>query len=165
MVMEYGVRRRPRNLFIPVMIVTIVAAVAIVVGWGVWDLIQSRRASIAEARTWTVAGPPCPLLSPDAPPDPTLQALQTSHFHRVTFVRAHGDMECSDVADDGGRGMADYPVCQFSHPGMLKVDTGHGVVAYDLPPLRPATVAVRHGKPSCVVGSSVDFLWRPGMGR
>jgi len=88
---------------------------------------------------------------------PTARPLQLTTFGHARFAREHGATLCSDIATDGGRGLGQFPICQFDHPGVLGVSTRRGVYWFWAGFMSPATVSVEHGVPTCVIGANQDF--------
>jgi hypothetical protein len=121
------------------------------------DWLQHRREGIADYKAWMVAGPRCPPPPKAMPGAPAARPLQITNFGGVGFARQHGATQCSDIAADGGRGYGSFPVCQFDHPGVLEVSTRRGLYRFRAGIMNPATVSVRDGIPTCVVGASQDF--------
>jgi len=152
MALDYGARRKPRRG-----VVIISGAVLAVLAIGALILVTAhdRQTRIAEAKAWTVSGPPCARVAgvawdaADAP-------LQIVDFGKARFARAHGATRCNEIGYDGGRSDDVFPVCQFDHPGRLEITTDHGATLFELGPLDPATVSVEHGVAHCVVGHSRD---------
>ncbi len=122
---------------------------------GVESLERANRMS--EARAWTVSGPRCHPVSPDALAASAEAPSQVTPFGGVRFARTHGALRCDEIGDDQGRSDDTLPVCQFDHPGALAVTTRRGTWAFHLAPLQPATVQVRHDVPQCVLGASVQI--------
>ncbi|HEY5411197.1 MAG TPA: hypothetical protein VIJ94_10775 [Caulobacteraceae bacterium] len=116
---------------------------------GTW--LQQEPANIAKATRWTVAGPPCPAVSPRALADTVVKPGGAFQYDDVTFSRAYGHVYCDEIHDDGGRGLGSHPVCQFTGPAVLKVTTPKGSF-YFAPSTGPATVAVAGDIPTCVRG-------------
>ena len=100
---------------------------------------------------WTIAGPPCP---PPAPPPKVRVRWRGEHvfeYGEVRFSRQFGAVNCAAVPDGGFFETKTYRVCQFTAPGKVVV-TAPGLEAAFEPGRRPATVTVRHGAASCVLG-------------
>ena len=98
---------------------------------------------------WTIAGPPCP------PPTPTVRVRSRGEhvfeYGDVWFSRQFGAVNCAAVPDGGFFETRTYRVCQFTAPGKVVVSAPGVEAAFD-PGRRPATVTVRHGAASCVLG-------------
>ena len=107
----------------------------------------------ALAREWTIAGPPCPAISSQAYAAGPVKASQAFDLGDVRFARGFGHVSCSYIASDGGRGLDDYPVCQFTSPGALHITTPKGEF-YFAPSTGPATVSVPNGAPHCVMAGN-----------
>ena len=66
--------------------------------------------------------------------------------------RQHGDVSCVAPPDGNPLDPKSYTVCQFPAPATVSVAIGDRTVIFQPGPGRPATVTVRDGKVSCVVG-------------
>jgi hypothetical protein len=119
---------------------------------GVAQQNQQRQAAIAEARSWMVAGPPCPVVSRLSDIG-FLPTLRTVRFDGVRFGRAYSFMMCSDIADDGGRGQGSVSVCRFNDPMVVEVTTPKRHAIF-FTRTQPATISVDHGQPKCVLNRS-----------
>lgn len=113
-----------------------------------------RNERIADARAWTILGPPCPTITEAELTHELGKGFRSFDYGDVTFSRRDGDVECAPVYYDGGRGDAFYPVCQFSGPGDLRVRTGRGEWRFRPGPGRPATVSAPHGEAGCVLATA-----------
>lgn len=98
---------------------------------------------------WAIGGPAC-----EVPAEPV-------HFHRppqnfsyrgVGFSRQYGNVNCIVAPEGNILSSTGHTVCQFSSPGAVKVTAGGRSVTYEPGFGRPATVSIRDGEPSCVVG-------------
>jgi hypothetical protein len=69
----------------------------------------------------------------------------------VSFTRPFGAVSCVSIPEDGLT-RENYRVCQFNNPGAVTVETDAARTVFQPPVGRRATVTVRHGKASCVVG-------------
>ena len=63
-----------------------------------------------------------------------------------------GGADCAAVPDGGFFSSNVYHVCQFTDPEMLIVASGGRAVAFEQGHGRRATVSLRRGKFSCVIG-------------
>ena len=133
---------------VAIVIVLLVGAPAAYFGWQ-----RHIEKATALAREWTIAGPPCPSITSQAYRAGPVKASQTFALGEVSFGRAFGHVSCSYIASDGGRGMDDYPVCQFTSPAVLHVATPKGEF-YFAPSTGPATVSVPKGVPQCVMAGN-----------
>lgn len=146
-----------RNRLAPAIIVTVVVLGAVTAGFMWW--LQQRHAAtqLAEAREWAVSGPPCPVLDKAAFEAQPFPAAQQFQIFDMTFWRSSSLASCAAVLDNAGKGPGLVPTCQFSAPRLVRVQTAKGDY-YFAPGLgHAATVTVRGGVPSCVLGSSIKF--------
>lgn len=100
---------------------------------------------------WTIAGPACP---PPAPP-PLMpvrsRGVQAFEYKEIRFERQSGAVNCAALPEGSLWSPRAYPVCQFTGPGKLVVDLPTGEAAFE-PGTQRATVTVRHGAATCVLG-------------
>jgi hypothetical protein len=98
---------------------------------------------------WVIAGPACPVVG------------HAMWFHRpphkfsyqgVDFTRQYGSVSCMVLPDDGALSKARHTTCQFSSPAAVSVTAGGQTTIYEPGIGHPATVTIRDGRPSCVVG-------------
>jgi hypothetical protein len=151
---DHGVQRplRRRALIIGAWTMMAMAAAALVA-----VAVVDRSTRMSAAREWTASGPACArstataLLAADEAPD------QITMYKGVRFARAHGAVRCNTIGYNEGRSGEDFPVCEFDHPGGVEVTTSFGRSDFMLSPMSAATVQVRHGIPSCVVGSTMEI--------
>jgi hypothetical protein len=123
-------------------------------------VLAQRRVEVIRAQAWTVRGPPCPILSEPAYRRVARPAGQAFFYHDAHFARADGMANCVEIAENGGRGPAHGPTCQFNSPTTLVIDTPRGRFRYATG-LSPATVTVLRDQPRCVLGGGIGTLW-PG---
>jgi hypothetical protein len=120
-----------------------------------WQLtaryLHIRAERIADARAWTIEGPPCAEVTEAELAQDLGKGFQSFDYGDATFFRRDGDVECAPVYYDGGRGDAFYPACQFTRPGDLRVRTARGEWRFRPGPGRPATVSAPHGEARCVL--------------
>jgi hypothetical protein len=112
------------------------------------------RGSIAhaDAVAWTVKGPACEELGKDQFAARGLMGIKVSNYETITVSREDGAVSCASIRNDGGYGLGDYPVCQFSHPVAVVVRDQNGDHFFDTHD-RPATISTAHGKVSCVMAA------------
>ncbi len=123
----------------------VVAAAPAFVIYQAWALRHEERAA------WTVAGPDCPTVQPAAelfgPQGP-----RTFSYGGAQFSRRFGHASCAAPQDGGLIPGETFHVCQFNGPAALAVATSKGVIYFKPGVGRPATVTIRGGEASCVVG-------------
>ncbi len=118
------------------------------------EYVHDRAAHIATAKAWNIQGPPCPALSEAEFRAKRWAAPKTFRYDTVTLGRAAGDASCSDVRQDGGKGLFSDKVCQFTSPAALTVVTKSGRY-YFLPGVgQPATIIIHQDAPKCVMASN-----------
>ena len=105
-----------------------------------------------ELRTdWNIVGPPCP------PATHSWQSVAQSRtpmefgYGGMHIAHAFGGADCSPVPEDYFSSRA-YSVCQLTAPGILAVTVGGRTVTYEPGHGRRATVKLRHGQLTCVLG-------------
>lgn len=114
-------------------------------------LVRDRNAAVAEAQAWTIPGPPCPQAPlTEAARQPAAQ--KSFGYAGAGFAYAYGHVACAQIHADGGRSMVrGYPVCQFTSPGVVVVDTGKARTLF-VPGLgNRATASVQDGVARCVM--------------
>ena len=105
----------------------------------------------AMRRAWDIAGPACPVVEAS----PTLFGAKGSkafEYGEIRFERRFGHVSCVAPSKRGMVGGEVYRVCQFSAPAALAVTTEGRTSLYKTGVGRRATVTVRDGQVSCVVG-------------
>jgi hypothetical protein len=123
------------------------------VGAITFEYMRDRAGHIAVAKAWDIQGPPCPALSEAEFAARRWTAPKTFDYDGVTLGRAAGDASCSDVKTGGGTGFGTDKVCQFTSPAALTVAI-KGARYFFLPGVgQPATIAIHHDVPKCVMAS------------
>ncbi len=145
MVEDYGARR-VRQIGLKRVLIGCGALVAIAV-LGIW--LARLPQAVTRARAWAISGPPCQTQPRRVFDASVVKPREAFEFDDVTFIRGYGHASCTEIVNDGGRGIGTFPECQFTSPAVLQVTTGKGDF-YFLPGAGPATVSVHHGEPSCV---------------
>ncbi|MEO8113080.1 MAG: hypothetical protein ABI655_01780 [Phenylobacterium sp.] len=116
-----------------------------------WAQVQALKAQ------WTVAGPPCQVVAQAPTSVVGRKPPLTFQYGGVTFSRAFAAANCQALPEDTLFTRESFPVCQFNNPGAVTVTAGGRSVIFQPPVGRRATVTVRHGAPSCVVGGWFDY--------
>lgn len=142
---------RPRTW--PFYVAAAVIGLGLAIGLTGYDLMKGRAATIAEAKAWTIEGPPCPQLPIG---EITRQPVAGKSFGYAGsgFAYAYGHVACAEIHADGGKSLfRGYPVCQFTSPGVVIVDTA-GTDTLFVPGLgQRATVSVNDGEARCVMAA------------
>lgn len=129
----------------------LMSALPALVVWQTWREAQALQAE------WTVRGPPCETVREPA-------AWATNHQHDpmtftyggASFTRQFAAASCAAVPETWWRSRDAYHVCMFNNPGAVTVGTIDGPVTFQPPAGRRATVTVRHGTATCVIGGRFD---------
>ncbi|MEO8113452.1 MAG: hypothetical protein ABI655_03655 [Phenylobacterium sp.] len=149
---DYGVRSRAKGARVPLTVVIVVGAVLVAAYFG-GSWLYHRPMAIERAQAWTISGPPCPELSRADFVQRGLKAPRVFDFEGLSLARQFGHVSCMIVANEGGKGLGDYPVCQFTSPTVLQVTTAKGELFFEPGPGHAATISAQHGKVSCVLAS------------
>jgi|GEM_PF-906889 len=119
-----------------------------------FEYLRDRASHIATAKEWNIQGPACPTLSQAEFQAKRWTATKTFNYDDVILGRAAGDASCSDVKQDGGKGLFNDKVCQFTSPAALTVVTASRRY-YFLPGVgQPATITVHNDIAKCVMASN-----------
>jgi hypothetical protein len=155
MAADYGVRRKGRRMALPMTAVAgAVAVTAVIAGLAEHGAIAKRRAlNVAAAKEWTISGPPCPAITARQFVQRGLKAPQAFEYDGLVIGRQFGHVSCGALAYDNGRSLSTYPVCQFTGPGVLRVQTRKGEFFFEPGLGKPATISIPHGVPACVLAS------------
>jgi hypothetical protein len=103
----------------------------------------------AMKREWAIDGPACPVA---AGPSPFRKPPHAFSYQGVRFTRQYGAVSCVVIPDGGIFSKAHHAVCQFSGPARISAATAGRTFAYEPGIGHRATVIIRDGKPTCVVG-------------
>jgi hypothetical protein len=102
-------------------------------------------------RDWNIAGPACPLATHSWGSIALSRRPQEFDYGGMHIVHVFGGADCSPVPEDYFSAKA-YSVCQFTAPALVAVTVGGRTVTYEPGYGRRATVKLRHGQVSCVIG-------------
>jgi hypothetical protein len=161
MTADYGVRsvRRGPSLLLILAVITLAVLLAVLgaIVYRYWS------GQVAEAREWSISGPPCPALGraqflaaglqPAADGDVRGFPDISEDYDGVRFARRFGYISCADVRENGGLSLDSHPVCQFTRPEVLTITTARGVFYFNTGISAPATVSVKDGVPRCVMAN------------
>jgi len=120
-----------------------VASIPLTVAYGALADHHSLKAE------WAITGPACP--TPQDPMQFHRRPLVFS-YREALFTRRYGGVFCVVVPDGGVFSRGGHTACQFSSPAAITVTTGGETVLYEPGIGHAATVTIRDGRPSCVVG-------------
>jgi hypothetical protein len=116
--------------------------------WGVYRWWAFRHELRAD---WIITGPPCP---PQVDSWDSIARRRTSHEFSYGGMHLRfplGAANCSPVPEDYFTGHA-YSVCQLTAPGLVVVTADGRTAIFEPGPGRRATVELRNGQVSCVLG-------------
>ena len=116
---------------------------------GVYATWSDRRAM---RTAWNIDGPSCPVAAAPTPSASERRPLKVFEYGGASFSRKFGHVSCVAPREGGLFTRTTYRVCQFSAPALIGVTTAERTVFYAPGVGRRATVAVRGGTPSCVIG-------------
>jgi hypothetical protein len=134
-------------------VVGAVVVITVAVGFLAFNFVQGRKASVGTAKAWDIQGPPCPALTEAQFTEGRHTAKKTFDYDGIVIGRLAGDASCSDVKDSGGKGFLNDKVCQFTSPVTLTVKTKAGRYFFVPDVGQPATLAIHHDVPRCVLAS------------
>jgi hypothetical protein len=128
-------------------VLLVIVSVPLSAVYSTWSAQQAEKAS------WNIFGPPCPMAAPPSQSEAGRRPLKVFEYGGVSFARRFGHVSCVGLSEGGvfdPRSI--YRVCQFSSPARLAVTTADKTVFYAPGVAQKATVTVRNGTPSCVLG-------------
>src|SRR3569623_3437467 len=155
---DYGAVRRVSMAHVSGAVVVLTAGIGLVT----FQLVRDRDANIATAKAWDIKGPPCPLLSQAEFQAKRYTALKTFDYDGTTIGRTAGDASCSDVKSGGGKGFSKEKVCQFTSPAPMNVASKAGSWFFVPGVGQPATIAIHHDVPKCVMASKFTLQSETG---
>jgi hypothetical protein len=147
---DFGAARRYGLAHIIGAVVVIGAAALLISFFAVRD----RNAAVALAKKWDIQGPPCPTLTEAEFNAKHERTPKTFDYDGTAIGRVAGDVSCSDVKDNGGKGLGTDKVCQFTSPATLTVTSPAGRFFFVPGAGRPATIHIHKDVPSCVMASA-----------
>ena len=101
---------------------------------------------------WAIEGPPCPVVAPPDSAKLERRPLKVFQYGGASFSRRFGHVSCVSPSDGVFSERVTYRVCQFTAPALVGVTTGKNTTFFATGVGRTATVTVRSGEPSCVLG-------------
>jgi hypothetical protein len=131
--------------------VGLICAIPALIGYATWADLHAMKVE------WTIAGPPCPVVAKPGPMAVGRKKPRTFEYGGVSFTRSFGAVSCVSIPEDGLSTRENYRVCQFNNPGAVTVEMDGGTTVFQPPVGRRATVTVRHGRASCVVGGWFNY--------
>ncbi|WP_312166576.1 hypothetical protein [Phenylobacterium sp.] len=132
-------------------VVNLAGLMLVVVSIPAFLLYETWSEQDAMRRAWDIAGPACPVVE-TSPVVFGAKGPKTFEYGAVRFDRRYGHASCVAPPVRGIVSEQVYRVCQFSAPSALAVTTEGRTITYRPGTARRATVTVRDGQVSCVVG-------------
>jgi hypothetical protein len=127
-------------------VLALVAAIPAYLIYAAWAGEQAMK------RAWAIEGPACPVLTDVSRPPFGTRGPKTFDYGGVSFARRYGHVDCM-AATEGPMGDKQvYRVCQFAAPMVVAVTVAGRTTVFKPGVGRPATVTIRRGEVSCVVG-------------
>jgi hypothetical protein len=121
----------------------------VMLGLMAFTVAQTEAQIRALREQWDISGPPCAVATTAL--DPVEHLGTEFSYVGADYAFDRAGVYCADVPDRTLFKPVTHQVCQFNNPRFVRVHTRAGVVVFDIPPLRVATVIVRNGRPSCVL--------------
>ena len=135
------------NLSTVLILVPILSALPAFIVFNNWANTMSLR------KAWTIAGPACPVVATPSPTGTRHHKPPTTFWYgEARMTRAFGGAECGSVPENPLWPSQNYRVCRFNNPGAVTVRVGTRTTVFEPPVGNPATVTVRDGQATCVVG-------------
>jgi hypothetical protein len=143
------VARKPRRGATASLGLVTVGLLAVAIpSWGAyqwWDFRHGLRTD------WNISGPACPIATHSWRSVALSRKSQTFDYGGMHIIHPFGGASCSPVPEDYFTGHA-YSVCQLNAPVMISVTAGGRTTLYEPGFNRPATLKIRNGQVSCVLG-------------
>ena len=135
------------NLPTVLILVPILSALPAFIVFNNWANSMSLR------KAWTITGPACPVVSAPSPAATRHHKPPTTFWYgEARFTRSFGGATCGSVPENPWWPSQNYRVCRFNNPGAVTVLTQGRKTVFEPPVGNPATVTVRGGQASCVIG-------------
>jgi hypothetical protein len=158
-VKDYGVRRARRPTPLPLALsgLSILIVVASMAVFKTHEVTAEHRWIVAQAKAWTIAGPPCPSIGALSDVPYAIHPLETFSFQGVRFSRAYGYVSCQDILERQGRGPGTITVCQFNSPTVLQVVAPRARGLWLTDTHRATVTIAGDGAPRCVLNAQPRF--------
>jgi hypothetical protein len=128
-----------------VLLLLALASIPLQIGLSTWVTHQAMKDE------WTIRGPACPVVPQISRAALGLKPPPPFVYQHVAFAYQIGDVSCEAVPEGLFSG-ATHPVCQFDAPAAIKVTYAGRTTIFEPGVGHRATVSVRGGKVSCVIG-------------
>ena len=115
-------------------------------------VIETWLGERAMQKAWTITGPPCPVVARPAWIVVGSKPPKAFEYGGIGFARHFGHVSCVAWREGEVFDSEIYRVCQFNAPGAVTVALRGQTISYQPGVGRRATVSIRKGQPSCVMG-------------
>jgi hypothetical protein len=115
---------------------------------------NQRKVNVGVAQAFAIDGPPCPSLTEAEFTAKHYKAPKVFDYDGVAIGRLAGNVSCSDVKTEGGKGLGVDKVCQFTGPATITVTLKTGRVFYVPGVGQPASLIIHDDVPRCVMASN-----------
>lgn len=131
---------------------SMLGVLALVAAIPAYIVVEAWAGAEAMKRAWAVEGPACPVLTDVSRPPFGTRGPKRFDYGGASFARRYGHVDCM-AATEGPLGRRQiYRVCQFAAPSVVSVTVENRTTVFKPGVGRPATVTVRRGEVTCVVG-------------
>jgi hypothetical protein len=145
---EALIRKPRRGATANLGLVSVMLLAVAIPAWGAYQWWAFRH----ELRTdWNISGPDCPTAVHSWPSVALRRKPHEFDYGGMHLAHPFGGADCSPVPEDYFTHRA-YSVCQFTGPVMIAVTAGGRTVLFEPGYGRRATVKLRNGQVSCVLG-------------
>jgi hypothetical protein len=152
-----GGRGRKARLADRLQLAGMLGVLALVASVPLVDIYRTWLSARNEKAAWDgITGPACPTMDapPLRPPGSRMRSPMIFTYGDVRISRQHGHASCAGFRESAS--LTDEPrvyrICQFNAPSVLTVTTARGTTIFRPGPVRRATVTVRDGVATCVLG-------------
>lgn len=123
-----------------------------------WVVFQNWVQSTSLKHQWTIKGPPCAeVAAPSRLATRRHKPPMTFWYGPVRFTRSFGAADCGAVPENPLWPSTNYRVCRFNNPGAVVILAEGRKVVFEPGLGLPATVTVRRGVATCVVGGGFQY--------
>jgi hypothetical protein len=150
-----GRRRRWTSEILPAVAILAVCLAAMAMPFALG--IETWLMHLSLRQDWAIRGPPCPEVAQVSIAARGLRPPKPFVYKGIRFAAQMGNIYCEAVPDEGWFPKTTHAACQFSNPAAVEVHTPLRDVIYETGVGHRATVTIRNGRPSCVVGGWFDY--------
>jgi len=122
------------------------------VGAPAWGAFAFWSRDHALRTAWDIQGPPCAQATHAWRELASFRQPRRFDYRPMHLEHLFGGADCAEVPDGPFLTRRAYQVCQFTAPGLVAVTTGGRTVTFEPGYGRRATVSLRRGRLTCVIG-------------